>query len=527
MQRVADHIAGSTHYTGLVEVRNHLSTITVDTTLAGLGLTFPAPLAKAAPDALPLHFVLTGKPASDQGVARDDIDVALGKNMAAHYEREKPVRGIWAVKRGGIGVNVPAPLPEEGMTISVNMKSLNVDPWLALGSDVASAGAGTATGGVSGNMAQYFIPNAIAARATQLQVGGRTLNDVVLGASHQQDDWQANIDSHQVSGHVTWSEQAGQAMGKVTARLAALTIPESSAAEVKDLLESDKSAAANIPALDIVVDRFELFNKQLGRLELLASNTKALAGREWRIEKLALANPDGALKATGRWVTRDGKSNTGMNFDLDILDGGRLLARLGFPGTLSGGKGKLSGDIGWAGLPYALDIPSLSGQIDLDVGHGQFLKQDPGAAKLLGVLSLQALPRLLKLDFHDVFSEGLAFDGITANAIITRGVVATRNLKMHGIAATVLMDGTADIAHESTNLHVVVIPEFNLGTGPLVYGLAINPVIGLGSFLAQWFLRAPVMKALTYQMVVAGPWKAPVVTKLDAKPEVPVRTRVN
>jgi uncharacterized protein YhdP len=40
-------------------------------------------------------------------------------------------------------------------------------------------------------------------------------------------------------------------------------------------------------------------------------------------------------------------------------------------------------------------------------------------------------------------------------------------------------------------------------------------VIGLGSFLAQLFLRAPMMKALTYQMKIAGPWKAPVITKLD------------
>jgi len=79
----------------------------------------------------------------------------------------------------------------------------------------------------------------------------------------------------------------------------------------------------------------------------------------------------------------------------------------------------------------------------------------------------------------------------------------------------VLMDGSADIANESTNLHVVVIPEFNLGTGPLVYGLAVNPVIGLGSFLAQLFLRAPVMKALTYHMQVTGPWKSPSVVKLD------------
>ncbi|WP_313872892.1 AsmA-like C-terminal region-containing protein [Rugamonas sp. DEMB1] len=94
-------------------------------------------------------------------------------------------------------------------------------------------------------------------------------------------------------------------------------------------------------------------------------------------------------------------------------------------------------------------------------------------------------------------------------------MVKTDNLKMHGVAATVLMDGTADIANETTNLHVVVIPQVNLGTAPLVYALAVNPVIGIGSFLAQLFLSAPVMKALTYQMQITGPWKAPVVTKLE------------
>src|SRR5471032_3487371 len=188
----------------------------------------------------------------------------------------------------------------------------------------------------------------------------------------------------------------------------------------------------------------------------------------------------------GKWTTsKVGAHDHSHHFLLDIADAVKLLDRLGFAGTLRNGKGKLSGDIAWKGLPYSLDLPSLSGDIKLNVEKGQFLKQDPGAAKLLGVLSLQALPRLLKLDFHDVFSEGLAFDGITANASIMSGVVTTDNLKMHGVAATVLMDGTADIDHETTNLHVVVIPAFNLGTGPLVYALAVNPVIGIGSFFAQ------------------------------------------
>jgi uncharacterized protein YhdP len=375
------------------------------------------------------------------------------------------------------------------------------------------------------DFAQYVVPDTIAARSSELVIGDRKLENVVVGVSRQKTVWQASIDSTQANGYLTWSEPStGHGLGKVTARLSSLVIPASASKEVQDLLSDGKSAAASIPALDVVVERLELFNKPLGQLELQASNAQLPSekAREWRINKLLLANADGELTGTGKWVTREGAHNTSLNFKLDIADAGKLLDRFGFAGTLRNGKGSLSGDIAWKGLPYSLDLPSLEGQITMNVEKGQFLKQDPGAAKLLGVLSLQALPRLLKLDFHDVFSEGLAFDGITANASIHQGIAKTDNLKMHGVAATVLMDGTADIANESANLHVVVIPEVNLGTAPLVYALAVNPVIGLGSFLAQLFLSAPVMRALTYHMQVTGPWKAPVVTKLDgARAEPP------
>lgn len=518
MTPITRRLHGTARYNGLITVKDGLPQITVDSTLAGLGLDFPAPLNKAAAEVLPVHFTLTGLPVpADEALARDDIRIALGSTIAARYQRERQGKGAWTVRSGGIGVNVPAPEPDDGMMVNVNLRTLNVDQWVAIGSAIGNAKPEAPLPGApaGANLAQYVMPNVLAARATELVIGERKLDNVVVGTSHQGQTWQASIDSRQISGHVTWEEGAGgQGLGKVTARLASLIIPESSAADVKDLLEGGQSPAASIPALDIVAERFELFNKQLGRLELLANNAQTAGGREWRINRLLLANPDGTLRSTGRWITREGASNTNINFVLDIDDAGKLLDRFGFPETLRRGKGKLSGELAWNGLPYSLDIPSLSGKLDLNLASGQFLKQDPGAAKLLGVLSLQMLPRILKLDFHDVISEGLAFDGISANASITRGLARTDNLKMWGVAATVLMDGTADIANESTNLHVVVIPEFNLGTGPLVYALAVNPVVGLGSFLAQLFLREPVMKALTYEMQVTGPWKAPVVTKL-------------
>jgi uncharacterized protein (TIGR02099 family) len=513
VKRLMARFTGASKFTGLVTFKERQLNVTVDSTLAGFGLDFPAPLRKAAAEVLPAHFTLATVP-SEAGTWRDELRLTLGASVAARHLRLKVGSGPWKVSSAGIGVNVPPPEPDSGLIINANMKTLNVDQWSEVVRDVSSDAAAGPRTTDGPDLAQYIVPEALAARATEFIVGDRKLDDVIVGASHYKDSWQASIDSRQVSGHVAWYETAN-GLGKVTARLATLLIPASAAADVKDLLEGGKGPVSTIPALDIVADRFELFNKQLGRLELQANNVPALAGREWRINKLSLINPDGEFKGAGTWLTKDGKNSTSLNFVLEIADAGRLLERFGFPDTLAKGKGRLNGDIAWNGVPYALDAPSLSGQIELDLGAGQFLKQDPGAAKLLGVLSLQALPRLLKLDFHDVFSQGLAFDGIKADAVISKGVIRTNNLKMHGLAASVLMEGWADIANETTNLHVIVIPEFNLGTGPLVYALAINPIVGLGGYLAQLFLRAPMMKAMTYHMQVTGPWKAPVITKLD------------
>ena len=529
MQRLGSHFSGATRYNGTVTVRDHQLTVAVDSTLAGLALDLPAPVAKAAPETMPLRFLLTSGLAPDANNAlHDEIRIALGGGVAARYQRQKIGKTPWKVVRGGIGVNTPAPEPDGGMAVNISLPALNVDAWLDFGNAVAGPqgapleGAAPADGA---DFAQYVVPDTIAARSSELVIGGRKLENVVVGVSRHKTVWQASVDSTQANGYLTWSEPStGHGLGKVTARLSSLVIPASASTEVQDLLSDGKSAAATIPALDVVIERFELFNKPLGQLELQASNAQLPneKTREWRINKLALANADGELTGSGKWVTREGAHNTSLNFKLDIADAGKLLDRFGFAGTVKGGKGTLNGDIAWKGLPYSLDLPSLEGQITMNVEKGQFLKQDPGAAKLLGVLSLQALPRLLKLDFHDVFSEGLAFDGISANATVHQGIAKTDNLKMHGVAATVLMDGSADIANETTNLHVVVIPEVNLGTAPLVYALAVNPVIGLGSFLAQLFLSAPVMRALTYHMQVTGPWKVPVVTKLDgAKVEPP------
>jgi uncharacterized protein YhdP len=228
--------------------------------------------------------------------------------------------------------------------------------------------------------------------------------------------------------------------------------------------------------------------------------------------------PEARFVASGKWSpagsTIPGKRRALLDFKLDLTDSGAFIDRLGMGRVIKGGKGTLAGEIAWLGSPLSIDYPSLSGRVNLAIDQGQFLKVQPGAARLLSVLSLQSLPRRLALDFRDVFQEGFAFDNVTGDMTIVNGVAYTNNLRMRGVQAAVLMEGSADIQRETQDLRVVVVPEINAGTASLAYAV-INPALGLGSFLAQVFLRKPLTEAGTRQFHVTGPWSDPKVERVQ------------
>jgi len=135
------------------------------------------------------------------------------------------------------------------------------------------------------------------------------------------------------------------------------------------------------------------------------------------------------------------------------------------------------------------------------------------------VLSLQSLPRRFMLDFRDLFSEGFAFDNVTGDVVIDRGVASTKDLRMRSATAAVLMSGRTDLKAETQDIDVIIVPDINAGAASLAYA-AINPVIGIGTFLAQLFLRSPLTEAGTREVHVTGTWSAPKVDEVEHKAAV-------
>lgn len=516
LARIATSLTGQAPFKltlGFAKGRNEFN---LTSPLTGMALDLPEPLRKPAEAVLPLRVQTQALP---DGSGRDQLRIDVGSVAQAVYVRD--VSGDSAqVLRGAIAVQDTLPTPSAQVAANVNLQRFDADAWLQLAqrwfpSDNNGGDAGPRSG---------YVPQQLALRAKELRVDARRLNDVVAGVSALPDGdagWRANVSAQQLSGYFEYRPASSStSAGRVFARLARLSLPPSEVESVESLLDQ---GPRSLPALDIVIDDFELRGKKLGKVEIEAVN-KAVDNRnagapDWRLARFDLTVPEAHLQGSGRWspdASLGGKRRMVLDFNLDVSDSGALLQRLGTPGALKGGNGRLRGEVSWLGSPFTLDYPSMNGQLNLVLDNGQFLKAGPGAARLLGVLSLQALPRRLALDFRDVFQEGFAFDHVTGDVQIHNGVASTNNFRMRGVQAAVLMDGQADIGHETQSLRVIVVPEINAGTASLAYA-AINPAVGLGTFLAQLFLRKPLIAASTREFHVSGSWEDPKVEQVAHK----------
>ena len=555
LSQLARQATGSTPYAMTLAFRRGVPEVQVTTNLQGLALALPAPLGKTAESSLPLRFEMQVARESLAGLTqqvaagatppplRDQLTLDLGTLGSATYVRD--ISGPQArVLRGAIGLGLAAgesaPMPAQGVAANISQGKLDVDAWEDVltqatggagstanaGHGVARQGAAPASAGpgAGAGVAQEYLPTTLALRARELTLQGRTLHNVVAGALRDGTTWRANLDATELNGYLEYRQPDGGDVpsGRLFARLSRVNMPQSDVHQVEALLDEQPGA---LPALDIVVDDFELRGKRLGRVEMEAQNRGGDgAQREWRLSKFNILAPEASLTANGNWAVlatagagpRAPERRTVLNFKLDIRDSGDLLARMGMANVVRRGKGRMEGQVAWIGAPFSPDYRSMTGQINLNIESGQFLKADPGLAKLLGVLSLQSLPRRLTLDFRDVFSEGFAFDFVRGDVRIEQGVATTNNLQMKGVNAAVLMEGSANIDHETQDLRVVVVPEINAMTASLV-ATAINPVIGLGSFLAQVFLRGPLIEAATQEFRIDGTWTDPRVVRVPRR----------
>jgi uncharacterized protein YhdP len=242
---------------------------------------------------------------------------------------------------------------------------------------------------------------------------------------------------------------------------------------------------------------------------------------DWQIEQVRLTSGDGSIEAKGRWRPRSATSASG-NTEVDVAlkwgDAGKFMSRFGLPKGVERGQGTLNGTLSWPGSPAQFSYARLAGKFALETAQGRFTEMEPGIAKLLGVLSLQSLPRRLSFNFDDLFGKGLAFDEVKAEVMIADGIAKTDGFVINGPSARVQIRGSADINRETQELQVRVYPSLSTATA-IGIGLATaNPAIGAAALLGQKLARDPIERMLMQEFEVKGTWAAPDVKPINATP---------
>ena len=459
-----NQLSGSSAWKADIAIRKRNAEVVVESDLLGISSPLPDPLNKPATATLPLRIERTQPDAS-----REQYKITLGKvaqgiiiNRQDNWER-----GVIAVG------DAEARLPDKGLAVRVSTPRIDADAWRNYLSDGAPGGE---TGG------NGLALGAVSLKTPLLRLFGRDYSQVEASLRPHDAGWQIGLNTREAVGDVFW-RSTGE--GWVEGNFKRLVIRPAAEAG-----EASSSLINSLPGMKVK-----------------ARNDKGA----WNLDTLNLQNPDGGLKGKATWLNT-GRNQTRLEFELTARDVGKLLERFGYVDAVRRGTAKLAGDLQWSGPLTSMHYPSLTGQLSVDVEKGQFNKLEPGVGKLLGLISLQSLPRRLTLDFRDIFSDGLAFDSIEGKLNIRKGVMRTvEPLRIKGPAAQVEMEGETDIKAETQDLQVVVRPE--IGNVAAVGVALLNPVVGAATLLANSVVQNPLNRLFSYHYHVTGSWDDPHVDK--------------
>lgn len=485
-----------------IAVKDKKSKLLLTSDLQGLKSDLPAPFTKAAKESMPLRVQMQDISMTDQSLA-----VRYGSLLNANLLLHKDEDGDRSARRGIINFgNMVQKADRDGLWVMGTIPLLSLDGW----EEVAGAASGESTATIDIAGADLSI---------QKVTGyGNIVNDLHIRASSRKAMLTAHLAAKEINGMLTWQASTSQPgdNGRLVARLKNLDLGQVDGIDGKrdepvpePNIDAKPGTPAELPEIDLTVDQLSHKGRQLGRLELRAKQHD----QDYQLDYLRLTNPDGVLNADGKWLMSADPVQTQLNLTLDISNAGNILTRAGYPNAVKDGSGKLTGHFAWPGAPGMFSTNSLSGHFDVNTGKGRFQQIDPGAGKLLSILSLQALPKRIVLDFDDVFSKGFEFDSIKGAADISKGVIVTNDLKIDGSAAKVAMTGQVDLSSETQNLRVRIVPAVG-NSAALISALVATPVIGAGVYLVGKILNDPLGQIASFEYNVTGSWVDPKVEKI-------------
>jgi uncharacterized protein YhdP len=467
----------------------------VQSNLTGLALKFPAPFAKAPADPSNAQAVFTVLPDGELAIAgnlgatrRFDIRYAA-QTTGFHFARG-------AVRFGGEAPRLPQ---QPGLVVEGSVPELDVGEWLALAVD--SRAVTTAA------------PADVALLGGQLDVAeftafGQRLGTTRLDVRRDPKDWNIEVTSEAIAGRLTVPlSLAGRP--QIIADMQRVYL----AVGADDARESAQAAMADprgLPGLALRADEFGVGERRLGHVEAdIVPDPLGL-----RLVSFVSTSDGLIASANGSWLMASNGPMTRISANLTSADLAAAFEALGIGAFMDGEMAELNANLNWRGGPGANWVDHVNGDVTVHVETGSLLDIDPGAGRVVGLLSIAALPRRLSLDFRDVFNRGFVFDEIGGDFTVIDGNAFTDNLKMSGPVAEIGVVGRTGLRDRDYQQQAVVTAEPS-NVLPTVGALVAGPGVGAAWLLFTRIFKEPLKGIGRASYCVTGTWDEPNVERLS------------
>lgn len=490
--------------------------------LTGMGVDLPAPFGKDSATSRPLRGTLTLP-----GRYAILVNLRYGDQVSGLLEFAQHPAG-WQFDRGDAYLGPgKASLPElPGFVLEGELDEFVWDDWQRY----ITTGSGAST--AAGSAAPGLISPALL-RSVDLNIGsfsgfGQSIEDLQVSLNQTPDGWQMQLDSEAVAGKLTLPSKPDATHPLVVdmdrALLTAAPSAATSKAPAAQTVAAAPSAAPAKSSLDprrVPAIHFSCKQLKYGGMSLQNLGADVVPQVDGvALKNLKIAASDSTLTGSGTWtVVSTGGQQSSLNVSIESQDVAKSLQSLGFAGGLTGDKGLIVANINWADSPFGDVADSLGGTIHVKLQNGQIVEVQPGAGRVFGLLSLNALPRRLLLNFSDVFSKGFGYDSIEGDFIVKDGDAYTNDLTIAGPAAKIYIIGRTGLAKRDFNEALLV--DANVGsTLPWIGYFAGGPgAAAVGLVLSQLF-KKPLTAVGRIQYNLTGTWDNPVMVKAtnDQKP---------
>jgi uncharacterized protein YhdP len=407
----------------------------------------------------------------------------------------------WQILTGMATTDGGATLPEEeGLLVSGYLPRADLSEWLSLGDPHSGE-------------AEIELENIL--REIDVSIGqgravGFEFGPIGLNMRRSENAWLLAIDGEALDGTMEIPYRLNEE--SMTADMQRVWLTQKISEE-----EGDSSAVdpRNVPGAEIVVADFKLTDMRLGKLT--ASTRRGITGV--LVDHFEFATESMTGTGNASWLYLESGEETQLDMELKSNDLTASLEDLNMMRSLRGRKGVVSLQVYWPGAPNDEFLPKISGNISMDFRNGELRDIEPGAGKLLGLLSITALPRRLALDFSDVFTAGLSFDRLSADYVLRDGDAFTNNLTLDGPTAKAVLVGRTGLAARDYDQTAVVTASLG-NTLPVAGAIAGGPAVGAAVWLLSKMFQKPLDDLSQGYYRITGSWDDPLIEPVKAKTEV-------